>query len=47
MKNEGPVQTCLGTKMDVVQARQCPELKVFVNNWEKVLTVEESGTKLI
>ena len=30
----GPVQTwvCPGTKMDVVQIRQCSKLKMFINN---------------
>ena len=28
--------------MDVVQTRQCPEQKMFINTQEKVLTIEKS-----
>ena len=35
-----------GTKMDVVQSHQCPELKMFISNLEKVLTIEKSATNL-
>ena len=31
---------------DVAQTRQCPELKLFINNLEKVLTTEISALKL-
>ena len=30
-----------GTKMEVVQTRQFPELKVFINNCEKVFTIDK------
>ena len=35
---------CSGGKMDVVQTRQGPELKMFINNEEIVLTIEKSAT---
>ena len=35
-----------GTKMDVVQTPQCPELKMFTNDWENVLTIEIPATNL-
>ena len=34
---------CLGTKIDVVQTHQFPELKMFVNNLEKALTIHEKS----
>ena len=32
--------------MDVVQTRQRPGLKMFINNYEKVLTIEKSAPSL-
>ena len=32
--------------MDVVQTHQCRQLKMFVNNYEKVLAIEKSATNL-
>ena len=37
---------CSGTKMDFLQTRQCPQLKMFINNEEKVLTIVKSATNL-
>ena len=34
---------CSGTETDIVQTRQCPELKLFISNLEKVLTIEKSA----
>ena len=45
----GPFQTscpCPGTKIGDVQTRQCPEPKMFISNFEKVLTKEKSATHL-
>ena len=44
----GPVQTwCLWprTTMDVVQTRQCPELKMFIKNLDKGINYREIGDK--
>ena len=37
---------CSGTKMDVVQTRQCPELIMFIDNQGNVLNIEKSTTNL-
>ena len=38
---------CSGTKMDVVQTRQCPELIMFIDNQGNVLNIEKSTTFIL
>ena len=37
---------CPGTKIGVVHKHQCPELKMFITNQGKVLTIEKSAANL-
>ena len=48
VSNLGTVQTwcpCLGTKMDFVQTRQCPDLKMFMKQLGKRIDYREIGDK--